>query len=82
MTETGCETCNYIIPGCNNCTSVNRNTGYPLYGQSQFNDNKMYLRCVECSYGKFVKEADSKSPMKCESCLKKYSGCSSCSTNG
>ena len=54
MTNTGCQTCDYMIPGCDDCVIDSSNTGLPLFGAAQFLDSQMYLRCNSCGYGRYV----------------------------
>ena len=48
MTDKGCRTCEYMIPGCTECDMVSYNTGLPLFGAATFIDENQYLSCFEC----------------------------------
>lgn len=82
MTATGCLTCEYMIPYCEQCSISSQRTGLELYGEATFLDSKMYLTCDECGFGRFLQPMSGDVPIKCQSCQLKYSGCESCSADG
>ena len=82
MTSTGCQTCEYMIPYCEQCTVGTQNTGYELYSAAQFLDDAFYLGCNSCAYGRYLEQKQGAQPLKCQSCSLKYDGCVSCGTDG
>ena len=76
MTDTGCHTCEYLVPMCNSCTVGTTYSGFPIYGVAQFQEAQQYLQCESCDFGRFVQKATKSRPSKCQSCSLQFPGCS------
>jgi len=61
MTNKGCQTCGYLIPGCEQCSVVSQITGIPIYSEAQFAVSQQYLDCERCAYSRYVKPASIRS---------------------
>ena len=84
MTSRGCQTCQYLIPGCESCNITSTNTGIELYQLADLSSNsgQKYIDCNSCTYLRYIESGSQGKPVSCRHCSEKYSGCSQCGLNG
>ena len=83
MTDYGCQTCQYLIPGCTNCATSNTISNIRVYDfLSGTGQSKKYLDCALCDYMKYMVPGNSTSKSRCFNCAQKWDGCSQCGIYG
>ena len=61
LTEWGCETCDQLIPGCDQCYKTSQNTFIPLYDGANVgrrSSRQYYVDCRKCSYHNYRQRAN------------------------
>ena len=82
MTDFGCFSCEYLIPGCKNCTETSTVTSIQTYTHIGSLTTRKYLNCAECDYMKYIVPGNSTEPTTCKNCAQKWDGCSQCGAYG
>ena len=86
LTEFGCQTCEELIPGCEQCYRTASNTMIPLYEGANVGrySRQYYIDCRKCPYHDYRQRANvsqNKKP-ECVPCKNKWEGCGYCGTYG
>lgn len=68
MTTRGCQTCEYLIPGCTSCNSTDINTGITLYSKASMTNDLKFLTCNRCKPAFYVKSGSIEEPIACKHC--------------
>lgn len=74
MTSRGCQTCSYLIPGCDKCAITSTNTGIELYQLADLTNfsGQKYVDCDSCTYFRYVEDGKPGKPVNCKHCSEKW----------